>query len=1306
MDVNEDDKKAAETNGDLHNNAANGEVEKKPIDIIENEEYKNEKNQNGFVDAAAVEFKDGEEETETKEEEVETISLLTLFRYATCVDFFLMIVGSTFAVAVGAGWPALMIVFGELTDTLVEYESGTSNLTAKEFEDKMADFALYFGIIALVVMFSGLMQISCWVAACQRQVNKIRKAFFKAILRQDIGWFDAHPSGELNTRLSDDIERIREGIGDKFGLTMQYVGQFLAGFSLGFYKSWELTLVMMSLTPLLAICGSLITKIVTEFAKKEQDSYAKAGSVAEEVLSCIRTVVAFGGEEKEKVRYSTELDKAKSIGIKKGILTGVAMGVTMFIMFCAYALAFWYGPRMIIDGKITGGDVLVVFFSVLIGSFAIGTIAPNVSNVATAMGAASVLYNIIDNEPEIDTYSEEGKKPKTVDGNIEFRNVKFSYPTRSEVEVLKGLNLNIKSGQMVALVGASGCGKSTTVALLQRFYNIAGGEILIDGNNITDLNINWLRKDCIGVVSQEPVLFATTIFENIAFGREGVTKEDVIAAAKSANAHDFISKLPKGYDTLAGERGTQLSGGQKQRVAIARALIRNPKILLLDEATSALDSESERVVQEALDNAQVGRTTLVIAHRLSTIKNADVIYAIDEGSVAESGSHDELMAKNGVYAQLVTLQMLRQQEEEEALNAGEVATNEPKSPLIKRQISTQISRQMSVRSTHSEKGNKSGKKEKEPNLEELELEDEPAPEVKYMDILRLNSPETLYIINGCFWASAQGVVWPVWAFFFAEFINVFGLEDEEMKKEARFWSLMFLLLGVVIGISNVMTGWMYSVSGERLTMRLRNKAFSSMLRQDIGWFDDPKHSTGALTHRLATDASNVKNATGIRIGTTVQALVTLIVALIMAFVYGWKLSLVVLAGVPLIMIGGMLEMQAFAGNQKTNEGLLEDASKTASESIENIRTVASLTLEKHMLQTYSKCLENPHKKSMKASLVSGFAYGFSQGMMFVMYAIAFRYGGHLIGIGEMTATEVFKVFHVIAFAGISVGQAFAFVPDFSKAQISTARMLQLFNLVPKIDSYSTSGQKPEIVGEIKYDSLVFSYPTRPDTTILHKLDLTVASGKTLALVGASGCGKSTLISMLERFYDPAEGSVTVDSHNVKQINLSFLRSQMSIVSQEPVLFNSSICDNIAYSVDYTPDLDEIISVAKQANIHDFISSLPEGYDTPVGEKGTQLSGGQKQRVAIARALLRNPKILLLDEATSALDTESEKVVQEAIDRAKEGRTCIVIAHRLSTIQNSDAIAVIDDGQVIEMGTHDELMAKRGSYFTLAGGLQK
>ncbi|XP_033108642.1 ATP-dependent translocase ABCB1-like [Anneissia japonica] len=1298
MDVNEDDEKMQselnKQNGAVHQNGKHNEDKK----------YTNghTKDDHQFDDAD-VEIKDGEEKE--KEKEVEMISLLNLFRYAKCQDVMLMIIGSIFSLAVGAGWPALMLVFGELTDELVAYESVNSTITPSEFEDEMAKFALYFGIIALVIMFSGFMQIALWGLACQRQINKIRKEYFKSVLRQNIGWFDTHASGELNARLSDDVERIREGIGDKCGLALQYFGQFISGFAVGFYKSWELSLVMMSLTPLLAICGTIITKIVTQFAKKEQDSYAKAGSVAEEVLSAIRTVVAFGGENKEKIRYAKELETAKDVGIRKGQLTGISMGVTMFIMFCSYALAFWYGPRMIVDGKISGGDVIVVFFSVLVGSFGLGTMAPHLSNIATARGAAFTIYNIIDTVPPIDSYSTDGKKPKEVKGNIEFRDVQFSYPTRPDVEVLKRLNLNIKSGQMVALVGASGCGKSTTVALLQRFYSISGGQIIIDGNDLTDLNINWMRKDCIGVVSQEPILFATTIYENIAYGRDGVTNDEIVAAAKSANAHDFISKLPEGYNTMVGERGTQLSGGQKQRVAIARALVRNPKILLLDEATSALDSESERVVQEALDAAQVGRTTLVIAHRLSTIKNADVIYAIDEGSVAESGSHDELMAKNGVYAQLVTLQELRKQEEQEAMNDGENSSAAVPNSPIKRQISTRLSRQMSTRSTHSEKSmGKAGKEEQK--IEELELEDQPAPEVKYMDILRLNSPEWLIIANGCFWSSVQGVVWPVWAFFFAEFIKVFGLPQDELEKEANLWASMFLVLGVAIGVASLMSAWMYSISGERLTMRLRNKAFASVLRQDIGWFDDPKHSTGALIHRLATDASNVKNATGIRVGTTVQALVTLLVALIMAFIYGWKLSLVVLSSVPLLMLGGMLEMQSFAGHQKQNDSLLEEASKTATESIENMRTVASLTLEKHMHETYSKYMMKPHKKAMKAAFVSGIAYGFSQGMVMVMYAAAFRYGGYLIAQGEMTGTDVFKVFHVIAFAGISIGQAFAFVPDFSKAQVSTARMIQLFNLVPKIDSCSTTGKKPDIVGEIKYSDLVFSYPTRPNITVLRKLDLTVASGKTLALVGASGCGKSTLISMLERFYDPAEGSVMVDSNNIKTLNLPFLRSQMSIVSQEPVLFNCTIRENIAYSVENIPDLDAIINVAKQANIHDFISSLPEGYETSVGEKGTQLSGGQKQRVAIARALLRNPKILLLDEATSALDTESEKVVQEAIDRAKEGRTCIVIAHRLSTIQNSDAIAVIDDGKVIEMGTHDELMAKRESYFTLAGGLQK
>ena len=392
---------------------------------------------------------------------------------------------------------------------------------------------------------------------------------------------------------------------------------------------------MMCATPVLAIAMGILAKIQATLTENELKAYAKSGGVAEEVFSSIRTVMAFGGQQKEIDRFQNNLTFARKAGIKRGTATGVGVGLVWGIIYASYALAFWYGIGLILDtchSGYTSSDLLIVFFSVLIGAMQIGQAAPYMEAFSVARGAGATIFSVIDRVPPIDSSSEAGKKLDKVQGNISFDKVHFNYPSRPEVKILQGLSFDVPAGQTVALVGTSGCGKSTTIQLLQRFYDPLDGKVCIDGNDVKDLHLGWMRSQ-IGVVGQEPVLFGTTIAENIRYGRKGVTQEEVEKAAKEANAHDFIRRLPQKYETMVGERGAQLSGGQKQRIAIARALVRNPKILLLDEATSALDTQSEAVVQKALDKARLGRTTIIVAHRLTTIKNADRIIVIRQGVV-------------------------------------------------------------------------------------------------------------------------------------------------------------------------------------------------------------------------------------------------------------------------------------------------------------------------------------------------------------------------------------------------------------------------------------------------------------------------------------------------------------------------------------------------------------------------------------------------------------------------------------------------------------------------------------------------
>ena len=614
---------------------------------------------------------------------LKSVSVFRLYCHLSeTFEIFLMIMGFLGSVAAGASSPIMAYLTGTTTsdasesaaDRIDDYTEEEKKIFFERFKEKMDKKVREFLIYGVASFIASFISNFFWEYAALRQMHHLKEKYFARILMQEQGWFDQNNAYEFATKVQVQLEQIELGVGEKFGTLVESLSTFIVGLLLSFLSSWKLTLLILCVSPFLAFCIIYMVNSMRSNLLLSRKAYETAGGVAEEVLYNIKTVVSFGNFDFERQRFGHYINLMYELQKQAGNKLALSMAGVNFFYYISFFVCIIYAKTLLSkdNPSIKPGDVMTVCFATTMAINSFGMMAPNINIIQEACIGASDYFTLVDREVQIDESGSTRPPRDIIKGKIEFKNIEFIYPSDvNKRKVLDGLDLVFEPGQKVALVGESGCGKSTTVNLIERLYEPTAGEVLIDGINIKDYDLKYLRS-LIGYVQQEPVLFNSTIKSNIIFGREELIRtefgenvdEMVREASKDAFANEFIEKIPEKYNYVVGIKGSKLSGGQKQRIAITRAILCKPKILILDEATSALDNKSEKLVQKALDNiSQKNVTTVIIAHRLSTIQNADIIYALKNGKVVEKGTHKELLNLNGYYAGLVKSQIDKDNEE-------------------------------------------------------------------------------------------------------------------------------------------------------------------------------------------------------------------------------------------------------------------------------------------------------------------------------------------------------------------------------------------------------------------------------------------------------------------------------------------------------------------------------------------------------------------------------------------------------------------------------------------------------------------
>ncbi|GGU87217.1 ABC transporter ATP-binding protein [Streptomyces litmocidini] len=1130
--------------------------------------------------------------------------------------------------------------------------------------------------------------------------HDLRTDMYGTVTRLDGRRQDELSTGQVVGRATSDLQLI-QGLLFMLPMTVGNVLLFLISLAVMAWLSIPLTLVALAVAPALWwIAKRSRTRLHPATWHAQQQAAVVAG-VVDGAVTGVRVVKGFGQEDQEtgKIREAGRklfAGRLRTIRLNAKY-TPALQAVPALGQVAVLALGGWLAYRH----QITLGTFVAFssYLASLVGPVRMLAMVLTVGQQARA--GVERVYDLIDTEPVI----EDGTKelPADAPATVEFDDVSFAYEDGRPV--LDGFSLEIRPGETVAVVGASGSGKSTVSLLLPRFYDVAHGAVLVGGHDVRELTLDSLRA-AIGLVPEDSFLFSDTVAANIAYGVPDATREQIETAARAAQADRFIAELPDGYDTKVGEHGLTLSGGQRQRVALARAILTDPRLLLLDDATSAVDAKVEHEIHEALKSVMAGRTTLLIAHRRSTLGLADRIAVLDEGRLADIGTHAELEERSPLFRRLLT-----DPEELGAVSPGHLVPQEelPEDRTLRAELDAEFDAERGITPALWVRDETTGRESPAPGATpELLAAVEalpPATDTPDIDEARAVAPEDAYglrrLLRG-FGApllislglvaldAGAGLLLPV--------LIRHGI-DEGVNRLAigAVWAASALALVTVLvqWVAQTAETRMTGRTGERVLYALRLKIFAQLQRLGLDYYE--RELTGRIMTRMTTDVDALSTFLQTGLVTAFVSVVTFFGIMVALLVLDLQLALVVFATLPVLAVATYYFRRSSVKAYELARERISVVNADLQESVSGLRIVQAFRREQAGAARFAERSDEYRRARVRGQWLISVYFPFVSLLSSAAAAAVMIVGANRIEAGTLTTGALVAYLLYIDLFFAPVQQLSQVFDGYQQAAVSLKRMQELLQEPTSTAAADAPLDVLSLRGEIAFEDVSFAYGAEEEA--LTGIDLRIPAGQTVAFVGETGAGKSTLVKLVARFYDPTSGRVTADGTDLRDLDLTAYRHRLGVVPQEAYLFAGTVRDAIAYGRPEATDA-EVEAAARAVGAHDMIATLDGGYLHEVAERGRNLSAGQRQLIALARAELVDPDVLLLDEATAALDLATEAQVNQATDRLAGRRTTLVVAHRLTTAARADRVVVMDHGRVAEDGTHDELLALGGRYATL------